>query len=219
MVVTRDLTPIVVVGAGGFGRETLDILMACNGSVAGPLYQILGVVDSGPSAANLERLRRMGIEYLGTESEWLDRSRATQYLVGIGDPSIRRTVSERFDAAGHPPGVAVHPSATLGSLSFPSPGMVACSGVQVSTNVVFGRHVHLNANASIGHDTVIHDYVSVNPGAVISGDVLCGEGLLVGAGAVVLQGRAIGAGSVVGAASCVTRDVAVGVTVKGVPAK
>lgn len=215
----RKAEPLVVIGAGGFGRETLDVLRACAESGEGLRYDLMGVVDSGPSSENLERLQQMGVEYLGSESKWLARNRPCAYLVGVGNPMVRKAIGLRFDAAGYRAGTAVHPMAGFGSLSSISPGLVACAGVQVSTNVNLGRHVHLNPNSTIGHDTVLGDYVSVNPAAVVSGDVVVGEGVLVGAGAVVLQGLNVAGFSTIGAAACVTRDVRESATVIGVPAR
>jgi sugar O-acyltransferase (sialic acid O-acetyltransferase NeuD family) len=211
--------PLVVVGAGGFGRETLDVVEACNSQVRVPQYRLLGVVDSAPRDVNLARLAGRGIRYLGTEVEWLASGEDADYLIGVGHPSVRVGVEARFAREGKVAATVVHPTATLGSNVTLGRGVVICAGVQVSTNVTLGRHVHLNPNATIGHDSVIGDYVSVNPGAIVSGDVAVGRESLLGAGSVVLQGLIVGRGATVGAAACVTRNVADGVIVKGVPAR
>jgi sugar O-acyltransferase (sialic acid O-acetyltransferase NeuD family) len=210
---------LIVVGAGGFGRETLDVIEAINGESRDPAFDVLGVVDSHPSDSNLDLLRRMGVSWLGSEAEWLARGEAAQYLVAIGNPLVREQVAQRFDAAGLDAAVAVHPRASVGSLPRFGAGTIICAGAQISTNIVLGKHVHVNPSATIGHDSVLSNFVSVNPGAVISGDVAIQRGTLVGAGAVVLQGLSIGEYSIVGAGACVVRDVDPGRTVKGIPAR
>ncbi|MCU1546596.1 MAG: putative acetyltransferase EpsM, partial [Homoserinimonas sp.] len=45
---------VVVVGAGGFGRETLDVIEAAIS--AGQPIVLRGVVDSGPRVIDLQRL-------------------------------------------------------------------------------------------------------------------------------------------------------------------
>lgn len=211
--------PLVIIGAGGFGRETIDVVAAQNSAAPDPKYELLGVVDSNPSRENLDRLSRSGIQYLGGEGHWLARGLATYYLVGVGNPTARRLISNRFNAANYLPGLAIHPSVTVGSLTKVGAGSIICSGAQVSTNVVIGQHVQINPNATVGHDTFLGDFVSINPGSIVSGDVRCEEEVLVGAGAVILQGLTVGAGSTVGAAACVTRNVNRGCIVKGIPAR
>jgi carbonic anhydrase/acetyltransferase-like protein (isoleucine patch superfamily) len=79
------------------------------------------------------------------------------------------------------------------------------------------RHIHVNPNATIGHDSILESFVSINPAATVSGDVHVRSRTLIGAGAIVLQGLSIGADATVGAGAVVTRSVPDGVVVKGVP--
>lgn len=212
-------TPLIIIGAGGFGRETLDVVEAINRAASELVFNVLGVVDANPSAENLARLDARGIPYLGTDSAWLDGGVRADYLIGIGNPAARKVVDAAFTSAGFSAATAVHPAATIGSAVTIGEGSIVCGGVQVSTNVSLGRHVHLNPNSTIGHDSDLRDFVSINPAATISGEVTLGPCTLIGAGAVVMQGIAIGAGALVGASACVVRDVPHAKTVKGVPAR
>lgn len=202
---------LVVVGAGGFGRETLDVVAALGG------FTLLGVLDDAPSPTNLERLQRRGIAHLGSVDDWLADGDDAEYVIAIGQPALRRTLVGRF--GDRTAATLVHPSAGIGSVAAIGRGGIVCAGVQVSTNVQLGTHVQLNPNTTIGHDAVLHDFVSINPAATISGECVIASGALVGAGAVVLQGLTVGPDAVVGAAACVVRDVPAATTVKGVPAR
>jgi sugar O-acyltransferase (sialic acid O-acetyltransferase NeuD family) len=213
------MTPLVVIGAGGFGREALDVIAAINRNAPASVYELLGVVDTHPSQSNLDLLQAMGVAWLGSEAEWLASGVKAEYIIGIGSPKVRERISETFDAAGLVAATVIHPRAIVGSLSTIGAGAVVCSGAQISTNVTLGAHVHVNPNATIGHDSVVSDCVSINPGAVLSGDVSVERGVLIGAGAIVLQGLTVGQHAVVGAAACVVRNVDPHQTVKGIPAR
>lgn len=209
---------IVVVGAGGFGRETLDVIEAMIS--AGDALHLVGVIDSGPRQVDLGRLGERGIVYLGTEEEWLPGASGDErFVVAIGSPTVRESVVRRLTDAGLRAATLIHPRAVIGSQARIGDGVVITSGVQVSTNVTLGDHVHLNPGSIIGHDATLADFVSVNPGAIVSGNVVVETRTLLGAGSVVLQGLTVGAGATVGAAACVTRDVAPTRTVVGVPAR
>lgn len=215
---------VVVIGAGGFGREVVDVVEAVNeaSTAAGQEapWDLLGVADDAPTEANLARLADRGVPYLGTLEELLAADRAgMSYAVGIGSPAVRRRVAERCDAAGLEGAVLVHPSVTTGARVRIGAGSVLCAGVRITTNIELGRHAHINLNATIGHDTVIGDYVSLNPLASISGDCVLGSGVLVGVAGVVLNGIVVGDDAVVGGSACAVKDVEPGTVVVGVPAR
>lgn len=205
--------PIVIIGAGGHGREVLDVIEALNTVEAS--WEFSGFIDDGtPDAMLLKRrdaLWRGGIESLADFQG--------TYLIGIGDPRARQEIDRHASALGVEPATLVHPSSSVGADVVLGPGTLVTAGARVTTNVRTGRHVHLNLNSTVTHDCRLEDYVTVNPGANISGNVTLQEGVTIGTGATVIQGKTVGAYATVGAGAVVVRDVEPGATVIGVPAR
>lgn len=215
-------TPLVIVGASGFGRETLDVVDAINAADAargvGATWEVTGVVDDRPSDGDLTLLQARGVAHLGTVEEICEIA-PTTYVIGIGDSGVRARIAARLDAAGHVAGTLVHPSASQGFGTTIAAGSIVCAGVRLTNNVRIGRHVHLNLNVTVGHDALLQDFVSVNPLVAVSGCVEIAVGAQIGTCAAILQGISVGEGAVVGASACVVRDVPAQTTVKGVPAR
>lgn len=209
------MTPLVIVGAGGFGREVLDIVEAVNG--VEPIFDFLGFMDDDRHK-DLELTGRRGAAFLGPID--VLAGIAASYVIGIGSPASRRLVDENIASWRSRRSISlIHPSATVASEVILGPGAIVAAGARLSTNLRIGRQFQANPNATVGHDCRIGDYVSLSPGAHISGDVRLGDGVLIGAGAVVIQGCSVGDGSIIGAGAVVVRDVAPGVTAVGVPAR
>lgn len=208
-----DPGPLVIVGAGGFGRECLDIVEAL--TAAGADLEFVGFVDDGAGDPTL--LERRHTTCLGPVGS--ARDHADRYVIAIGDGAARERIDAQLSASGMQAMVLVHPQATLGSDCRVGDGTILNAGARVTTNITLGRHVQLHANSAVGHDTTLHDFVSVYPGATISGSVVLETGVTIGTGANVLPDVTIGAGSFVGAGAVVIEDVAPGCTVVGVPGR
>jgi sugar O-acyltransferase (sialic acid O-acetyltransferase NeuD family) len=212
--------PLVIIGAGGFGREVLDIVNDINSrATSDPAlepFEFLGFVDDG--RPDMDRLERIGAKYLGTSSVLPSLPSGCKYSIGIGSGAIRRKLDTAATSVGLHPATLIHGSATFGADVRISPGAVICAKVSVTTNISIGRHAHLNLNSTVGHDSILDDYSTVNPLCAISGEVLIGEEAMVGTNSAINQGLTIGRGSIIGSGSAVTRHVEEFTLVAGVPA-
>ena len=214
-----DPTRLVIVGAGGFGREVHLVVEAV--IAAGEMLDLVGYVDDQGSSDEL--LARLGTSRLGGIDVLCNGDARVGddvgYVIAIGAGGVRRTIDERLTAAGRRALTLVHPIATVGGDNRIAEGCILTAGARVTTNITLGRHTQLHVNSTIGHDSVLDDFVSVYPGATVSGNVHLAEGVTIGTGANVLPGVTVGAGAFVGAGAVVTADVEPGVTVVGVPAR
>jgi sugar O-acyltransferase (sialic acid O-acetyltransferase NeuD family) len=203
---------LVIVGAGGHGRETLDIVEAINGER--PTYDVCGFVAS---SGDDSLLARRGLSRLG-DVDVLAGLDAV-YVLAIGMPWDRRTVGDRVAGYGKVAVTLVHPRATVGGDNHLGEGVLVAAGAAVTTNVRLGDHTHLNVGSVVSHDCTLGQFVTVSPGALVNGNVRLDDGVFVGTGAVVTPGRRVGEGARIGAGAVVVDDVPPGVTAKGVPAR
>lgn len=208
--------PLVIIGAGGFGRETFGLVRDLN-SIASA-YELLGFFDD--QLRDVSLLDRLGTTHLGPTEALRDLGREVRFVVGIGNGGVRRRLGEQVVAWGFEPATLVHPTALIGPDVKLGPGCVVSAGAQITTNVRIGRFVHVDRGTQVGHDCVLGDYVTLNPMVTVSGAVTLGAEVNAGTSSTILPGVRIAERVVIGAAAAVVRDVdEPGAVVVGVPAR
>ena len=208
----------LIYGAGGFGREVAWLLRDYHleHGELGPLgfvdddTRLLGTALNDLPVMRWETAQR---EYPGAPM-----------VLAFGSPETRAAViSHRGDVGFWFPKV-VHPSVRKSDYVSIGDGTVICAHSILTTDIIIGKHTHINLSCTIGHDVIVGDFCTVSPGAHLSGWVHLGNQVFVGSGAVFINGTqneplVIGEGAIIGAGAVVTRSVAAGETVVGIPAK
>lgn len=210
-----EVQQVVILGAGGFAREVLDIFEAQNAEHR--QYEVIGFIDQDPAKKGTTL---NGYPVLGG-FEWLstvDKSEV-QAICGVGDPAARRAMVLKAVQCGLQFCNIVHPTAVLTPFISLGTGVVVTAGCILTNQIQIGNHVHLNLDCTVGHDCVIEDFVTIAPGVHVSGNVRIKTGCDIGTGAAIIQGLTIGEWSIAGAGCVIVEDVPPNVTVVGVPAK
>lgn len=214
------LESLVIVGAGGFGREVLWAWRehAYETKLLTSATNIFFADDTIDKHGEII----CGAEVLGTIEDIPNKIERPVFICGVGSPSLKRDFVGRINKLG-PDYVrfrsVVHKSVKMSSYVKVGTGTVLCADSILTTQIDVGNHVSLNLDCTVGHDTIIEDFVNVSPGVHISGYCVLKEGCDIGTGANILPRVSIGKNSVVGAGACVTKDVPDNSVVVGVPAK
>ena len=204
---------IVIVGAGGFGREVCQWIEDLNART--PSFRVLGFLD-GDATRHGQVSHDLPI--LG-DVEWLAGRRGVGAVIAVGSPASKRKLVERLRA--HVDGFprVVHPRAVIGRFVEIGEGTIICPDAIVTTDIRLGRFVTLNIDLTVGHDAVIGDYCTLAPGVHVSGYAVIGEGTDVGTGVALVPSAQVGRWSIVGAGAVVSSPVPDNCTAVGVPAK
>src|SRR5712692_9752308 len=99
----NKLTPLVIVGAGGHGREVLDVVEAINSR--SPTFMFLGFLDDNPP--DEATLDRRNARILGTTDNLAKLD--AEYLIGIGSAEARRRIDGLATSYGRRAAIAIHP--------------------------------------------------------------------------------------------------------------
>jgi sugar O-acyltransferase (sialic acid O-acetyltransferase NeuD family) len=189
---------IVIIGAGGFGREVLWVCRRAG-------LEVSGFCDDAPE-------RQSGdfhdVPLLGAiETAAARLGSGTRFHAAVGDNLTRKRLAERALLVGWSPLSVVDPSAICAPDAEIGAGSYVGIGSVVSSGCRLGRHVIVNFQVTVGHDCAVDDYAQLCPGVRLSGGCTLGEGAFLGSNAAAIPGRRLGAWSSVGVGAVALRDL------------
>ena len=204
-----NLGRVWIIGAGGFGRETLNVYRDAGreAEVAGFLEEDCvqpGRLLNGKPVQDWASLKTL--------------PKDSRLIAAIGTPARGRLIDEA-DQLGFAFDTAIHPTVNRSPWVTIREGCIVCANGILTTQIEVGPHTILNLACTVGHDVTIGRLVTLSPGVHVSGRVTIEDEVFVGTGAVIIERVRLGKGAVIGAGAVVTKDVPPGVIAVGVPAR
>ena len=204
---------LIVVGAGGFGREALPYIR--DAIALDPAITIKGFLDDKLEAFNgkLDDLPMIGrIRDYRIESQ--DR-----FIVTIGNPEARADVTRSLEKRGAKFFTLIHPTANIASTAKVGTGCIIYPFCGVGNQANVGEHVVMTWYSSVAHDTVLEPFSMLSAYSTLNGGAVLEEGAFLGTHAVVNPLVRIGAWSRVAAGSVVYKSVGPRLLAMGNPAR
>jgi sugar O-acyltransferase (sialic acid O-acetyltransferase NeuD family) len=206
------MNDIVIIGAGGFGREVAWLIEDIN--KGDKIWNIVGFVDDNETIQGTEI---NGYKVVGNVG-WLNKQELN-VVNAIGAPIIKKKVTNRIKDSKNTYPVLIHPSVICSDRVKIGEGSIICAGNIITVNIEIGKHVIINLDCTIGHDAILGDYTTVLPSVNISGFVTTEECVNIGTGSAIIEGVTIGKNTVIGAGAAVVKDLPANCIAVGTPAK
>lgn len=204
---------VVIVGSGGFARETKCLLDNINKTDS--KYSFLGWVSNEKAGAIVD-------EYpvLGDDNWLLNRKDRIGVIIAIGDGLLRKKIYNKLKKSDYLffPNV-IAPDVRFSDFIDIGIGCIITYNCIFTTNISIGDFFICNLSCTVGHDTIIGDYVTLYPGVNVSGNVNLNDNVSIGTGACIIENIQVGKGTFVGAGACVVNDLEGKSVAVGVPAK
>jgi sugar O-acyltransferase (sialic acid O-acetyltransferase NeuD family) len=180
-------------------------------------WELAGFIDDSKKIGSVID----GIKVLGNISFISQIEGEVNLVIAVGNPAQKQALLTTISKSNVNFPILIHPTAIIQApqLVKLGEGTVICAGAILTTSIRIGKHVLINLNVTIGHDTVVNDFSSIMPGANIAGEVSIGSSVLVGSGANIRNKISVGNSATVGMGSVVIRNVEDSKIVAGNPAK
>ena len=200
---------LIIVGAGGFGREALCLALEIN--KIRKQWNILGFIDDNHDALNGVKC---DYQIIGSIKNWIPEENQV-FAIGISAPVAKEKVTTHLKSRNAKFITLISPHVYVGPYTEMGEGCVVYGSI--GDNVKLGNFVHI-AGSMIGQDSVIGDY-STTSGFVNVASAIIGKRVFIGSNSVILNHLKVGDDAYVCAGSMVFSNIKSGRKVWGNPAK
>ena len=144
---------IIIVGAGGFGREAYYLIKDIN--KVHPTWELLGFLDD-----KIESLtdKKIDAPILSTVDAWIP-SEDEYFILGIASPRAKECVAKILKAKGAKFATLISPMAIINETAEIGEGCVIIALSSIGDCSVVHNFVHV-AGTAIGQDVVVGDYTT-----------------------------------------------------------
>lgn len=191
---------ICIVGAEGFGRETLLCLID---GIASTNLKIEEICCFMLLDKDIKKTNIMGVEVIPQSTF---NPNLYEVVVAVADPNQRLRIVESLPNETVFTKI-IHPTAIISDWVEIGEGSIITAGVILTHNIKIGKHAHLNLNTTIGHDCVIGDYFTTTPACNISGNCDFGNNVYLGTNSSVRQGISICNNVTIGMGGVVVKNI------------
>lgn len=205
---------MLIIGAKGFAKEVLEILVQLN-----DLNNIVFYDDVTPNLPET-MFGQFPILTNITAAQHFFQNIDPRFTIGVGNPVLRKKLSSKFSSIGGQLSSTISPRASVGKFGNTiETGCNIMTGSVITADIKLSRGCLLNLNCTIGHDSVLDEFVELSPGVNVSGNCKIGAYSQLGTNAVLIPHVTLGQNVIVGAGAVVTKDVPDNSLVVGMPAK
>ena len=204
--------PLLLVGAGGFARETAEAVRSAR------QFVLVGFADDDRALVGTEL---DGLPVLGPPEVLLEHDDWMAVLCP-GPGAARAALADRLGAQGVTEdrwATVVHAAAVVPASCAVGRCTVVLAGTVLTTAVRLGRHVAVMAGCVLTHDDVVEDFATLCARVALAGRVHVGAGAYLGAGCLVREHLTVGDRAVLGMGAVVLQDVPADEVWVGVPAR
>ncbi len=204
---------LIIVGAGGFGRE----LFAMLGDVfSSDEYRFKGfLAQEEPRALEKWQIHHPVL----AAPEDYEPEPDDRFLLAIGAMNARQATTAAIQSKGGEFISFIHPQAFVASTAEIGAGAVIYPFATVSNSAKLGPNVHLNYYASVGHDCQVGPLCLLAPYATLNGFVTLEDQVYISTHGTVAPGCTMKRNSKLSANSACMRDAAESMFVFGVPGR
>lgn len=205
---------IVVIGAGGLGREIQWLIGRMNKEKK--VWNFLGYIDDGIAVGT----KIDDYFVLGNSEYLLQMKKKLSVVCAVANVAARKRIIEKISDNHYLefPNL-IDPSVMMSERIDMGKGNLICASNILTVDIQIGDFNIINWDCTIGHDVRMASYITLYPSVNISGCVTIGSFCEIGTGAQIIQGKNIVNNVIIGAGSTVVKDLRESGTYVGIPAR